>query len=147
MGEMNKSLMSAQATVKRDLVLAPERQEEAVCPLNALLQSQQPHANSLSPLLGSVPACHTACYSAHTRLEAAAPLQPLVSLDPLIARLFVNQGHTRLHLQHNRKSQGMMPVTDQGYYYDPVSLCSKIHHNTNYFTKKSNVILLEISGH
>lgn len=46
--EINNSLTSGQATVKRDLVLAPGRPGEAVCPLNALLQSQQPHANSLS---------------------------------------------------------------------------------------------------
>lgn len=72
MGEMNNSLTSGQATVKRDLVLAPGRQGEAVCPLNALLQSQQPHANSLSPVcrrLCSVaslpvrrPAQHTPCW-------------------------------------------------------------------------------------
>ena len=49
MGEMDNSVTSGKATVKRDLVLAPGRQGEAVCPLNALLQSQQPHANSLSP--------------------------------------------------------------------------------------------------
>lgn len=58
MGEMDNSVTSGKVTVKRDLVLAPGRQGEAVCPLNALLQSQQPHANSLSPVcrrLCSVP--------------------------------------------------------------------------------------------
>lgn len=50
MGEMDNSVTSGKATVKRDLVLAPGRQGEAVCPLNALLQSQQPCANSLSPV-------------------------------------------------------------------------------------------------
>lgn len=49
-GEMDNSLTSGQATVKRDLVSAPGRPGEAVCPLNALLPSQQPCANSLSPV-------------------------------------------------------------------------------------------------
>jgi len=50
MGEIDNSVTSGKATVKRDLVFTPARQGEAVCPLNALLQSQQPHANSLSPM-------------------------------------------------------------------------------------------------
>lgn len=58
---MDYSLTSGRATVKRYLVLAPGRQGEAVCPLNALLQSQQqPHANSFSPVC--------------TRLSSVAPL-------------------------------------------------------------------------
>lgn len=89
--EMNKSVTSGQATVKRDLVVASGRRGEAVCPLNALLQSQQPHANSLSLVCRRLcPGCQTACSSALTMLEAAAPLCTLVSLAHLIAYLFVN---------------------------------------------------------
>lgn len=79
--KMNKSVTSGQATVKRDLVVAPGRQGEAVCPLNALLQSQQPHPNSLS-LVCRRPrkACRTTSSSILAMLEAESPLCTLVSL-------------------------------------------------------------------
>lgn len=64
--EINNSLTSGQATVKRDLVLAPGRQGEAVCPLNALLQSQQPLANSLSLM------CRTLCSVARLPVRLSA---------------------------------------------------------------------------
>ena len=64
--EINNSLTSGQATVKRDLVLAPGRQGEAVCPLNALLQSQQPLANSLSLV------CRTLCSAARLPVRLSA---------------------------------------------------------------------------
>lgn len=89
--EMNKSVTSGQATVKRDLVVASGRRGEAVCPLNALLQRQQPHANSLSLVCRRLcSGCQTACSSTLTVLEAAAPLCTLVSLAHLIAYPFVN---------------------------------------------------------
>lgn len=72
--EMNKSVTSGQVTVKRDLVVAPGRRGEAVCPLKALLQSQQPHANSLSRVCSRLcSACQSACSSTQTMLQAEAP--------------------------------------------------------------------------
>lgn len=68
---MNKSVTSGQATVKRDLVVAPGRRGEAVCPLNALLQSQQPHPNSLSLVCRRLCwACQTTSSSIPAMLEA-----------------------------------------------------------------------------
>lgn len=72
--EMNKSVTSGRVTVKRDLVVAPGRRGEAACPLKALLQSQQPHANSLSRVCSRLcSACQSASSSAHTMLQAEAP--------------------------------------------------------------------------
>lgn len=76
---MNKSVTSGQATVKRDLVVAPGRRGEAVCPLNALLQSQQPHPNSLSLVCTrQCCACQTTSSSIPALLEAESPLHTLV---------------------------------------------------------------------
>lgn len=89
---MNKSVTSGQATVKRDLVVAPGRQGEAVCPLNALLQSQQPHPNSLSLVCRRLlKACRTTSSSILAMLEAESPLCTLVSLIHLTVWMFVNQ--------------------------------------------------------
>lgn len=89
--EMNKSVTSGQVTVKRDLVVAPGRRGEAVCPLKALLQSQQPHANSLSRVCSRLcSACQSACSSTHTMLQAEAPWCTLVSPAHQIACLSNN---------------------------------------------------------
>lgn len=97
--EMNKSVTSGQVTVKRDLVVAPGRWGEAVCPLKALLQSQQPHANSLSRVCGRLcSACQCACSSTHTTLQAEAPWCTLVSLAHQIACLPYNGTAATLHI-------------------------------------------------
>lgn len=92
---MNKSVTSGQVTVKRDLVVAPGRRGEAVCPLKALLQSQQPHANSLSLVCRRLcSACQTACSSTQSMLQAETPWCTLVSSAHQIACLFFKSTYT-----------------------------------------------------
>lgn len=77
--EMDNLVTSGPVTVKEGFSVAPPRQREAVCPLNALLQSQQPRVNSLSPVCKNLcsvcwlsvrlPAMH------HSKLNAAVGLK------------------------------------------------------------------------